>query len=183
MNISTTSPGKAGRIGEQAIAACSTAARGEPGMISPELKIRTILVPLDFSDASEKALAYAVPLARQFGAHITLLYVSDAQLHCNEFAYLPIEETAVEWAAQKRLQEIAGRMVPPDLLGKTEMRSGVPFDEVVAVAKELHADLIIVNTRGYTGLKHVLLGSTAERIVRHAPCPVLVVRERERDFA
>jgi universal stress protein A len=176
MNIRTTNPGRAGRNGERAITTCATTTSGKSRMISPELKIRNILVPLDFSDASEKALEYAVPFARLCGAQITLLYVSDAQLSCNEFGYLPIEETAVEWAAQKRLQDIASRVVPSDLLGNTEVRRGAPFDQVVAVAKELDADLIIVNTHGYTGLKHILLGSTAERIVRHAPCPVLVVR-------
>ena len=154
----------------------------EIATIPPALKLRNILVPVDFSAASEKALSYAVPLARQFGAKITLLYVSQAQFHANEFAYLPIEEAAVSCSAKDRMNSIASRRIAPGMLGDTLVRNGVAFDEITRVAKEINADLIIVNTHGYTGLKHVLVGSTAERVVRHAPCPVLVVRDCEDEF-
>jgi Universal stress protein family len=63
-----------------------------------------------------------------------------------------------------------------------QVRIGRPFHEIVTLAEALHIDLIIVATHGHTGLKHVFLGSTAERVIRHAPCPVLVVREKEREF-
>ena len=63
------------------------------------------------------------------------------------------------------------------------MRRGVAFEEIGNAARELSSDLIVINTHGYTGLKHVMVGSTAERVIRHAPCPVLVVREHEREFA
>jgi nucleotide-binding universal stress UspA family protein len=59
---------------------------------------------------------------------------------------------------------------------------GKPFHEIVAAAKQMEADLIVIATHGHTGFKHAIPGSTAERVVRHAPCPVLVVREREREF-
>jgi nucleotide-binding universal stress UspA family protein len=62
------------------------------------------------------------------------------------------------------------------------VRLGHPYQEITDAARELKVDLIVISTHGYTGLKHVLLGSTAERIVRHAPCPVLTVREKEQDF-
>ena len=65
---------------------------------------------------------------------------------------------------------------------ETLQRLGVPYEEIVDVAKELAVDLIVIATHGYTALKHFLLGSTTERVVRLAPCPVLVVREGERDF-
>jgi universal stress protein A len=61
-------------------------------------------------------------------------------------------------------------------------RIGRAFDEITAAAREQKADLIVISTHGYSGVKHVVLGSVAERVVRHAPCPVLVVREHERDF-
>jgi nucleotide-binding universal stress UspA family protein len=65
---------------------------------------------------------------------------------------------------------------------ETSQRLGTPYEEIVKVAKEREVDLIVIATYGYTGLKHFLLGSTAERVVRIAPCPVLVVRQEERDF-
>lgn len=146
------------------------------------LKLRNILVPIDFSAASERTLSHAVPLARQFRAKITLLYVSQEQFCGTEFAYLPIEESAVNWAAAEQLKSIASQKIAPELLGGTLVRHGVAFEEIANAARELNADLIIINTHGYTGLKHVLAGSTAERLIRHAPCPVLVVREREQAF-
>ncbi len=148
----------------------------------PELKLRNILVPVDFSAASEKALSYAVPLARQFRAKITLLYVSQEQFYGTEFAYLPIEESAVNWAAEDQMKSIASHKIPAELLADTLVRHGVACEEIAKAAKELNTDLIVVNTHGYTGLKHVLVGSTAERVIRHAPCPVLVVRECEHEF-
>lgn len=147
-----------------------------PATKPPELKIRTILVPIDFSAPSEKALEYAAPLARQFNAKIVLLHVCQERFYGTEFAYLPIEESAVNWAATDRMKLIAEQKIAPELLGEIVVRHGVAFEEIAKVAKELDAELIIVNTHGYTGLKHVLVGSTAERVIRHAPCPVLVVR-------
>ncbi|HTD65875.1 MAG TPA: universal stress protein, partial [Candidatus Limnocylindria bacterium] len=73
--------------------------------------------------------------------------------------------------------------IRPALIKSTVVRNGVPFHEIAQAAATLKIDLIVISTHGYTGLKHVLLGSTAERVVRHAPCPVLVVRKEERDFA
>jgi nucleotide-binding universal stress UspA family protein len=65
---------------------------------------------------------------------------------------------------------------------ETRQRLGTPYEEIVKVAWERSADLIVMATHGYTGLKHFLLGSTTERVVRVSPCPVLVVRQQERDF-
>jgi len=148
----------------------------------PVSRLTNILVPVDFSIASEKALTYAVSIARQFGAKITLLHVSQAQLYGCEFAYLPIEDDAMCQRIRELLDSLATGKVGPDLLADTVVRNGVPFDEIVKAAKELNSDLIVINTNGHTGLKHILLGSTAERVVRYAPCPVLVVRERQHDF-
>jgi nucleotide-binding universal stress UspA family protein len=65
---------------------------------------------------------------------------------------------------------------------QAEVRTGKPYNEIVLAAKKLGADLIVIATHGYSGLKRALLGSTAERVVRYAPCPVLVVREKEKEF-
>ena len=179
MNTLTAQPKTNGQYPKQRVQAPATE---EIEAVPLVLKLRNILVPIDFSPASEKALRHAVAFARQFGAKITLLYVSQAQLQANEFAYMPVEESAVRWCGTARLESIARREIAPEIPVETLVRTGVAFDEIVKAAKELNADLIVVNTHGYTGLKHILVGSTAERIVRHAPCPVLVVRECDHDL-
>jgi nucleotide-binding universal stress UspA family protein len=70
----------------------------------------------------------------------------------------------------------------PHAAVKTAIYAGIPFREIVRAADEHNTDLIILGTQGRTGLSHLFIGSTAERVVRHAPCPVMVVREREHDF-
>ena len=77
---------------------------------------------------------------------------------------------------------MANQQMPVKLLADSLVRVGHPYQEITQAAQELKADLIVIATHGYTGLKHILLGSTAERVVRHASCPVLTVREREHDF-
>lgn len=150
------------------------------------LGIRRILVPVDFSKPSEKALRYAVSFARQFDAKVSLLHVCPLPYYPNEPGYIPASfpvDDSSQKAMAARLATDARRLVPPGILDRTEVRIGSAYDQICATARKLRADLIIISTHGYTGLKHALLGSTAERVVRHAPCPVLVVRQREREFA
>jgi nucleotide-binding universal stress UspA family protein len=80
------------------------------------------------------------------------------------------------------LEQLCGREIGSRGRFQVQVRDGVPWEEVVTAARESNTDLIILSTHGRTGLSHALLGSVAERVMRHAPCPVLVVRERERDF-
>ena len=148
------------------------------------LKIKSILVPIDFSDTSLKALRYAVRMAEQFGATITLLNVVEP-IATPDFTYHPLmlETDEIKAAAQSRLERVAQQwQLPKALLERTVVRYGAPFAEITEAARTLKVDLIILTTHGYTGLKHVFLGSTAERVVRHAPCPVLTVREKEHEF-
>jgi len=151
-------------------------------MVPRMLGLKTILVPIDFSPASEKALDYAVPFARQFDARITLLHVTQGQFCATEFAYLPIEESECHERLRARLEELALSRIGPEWSGPALVRAGPAFDMIAAVAREIDADLIVINTHGHTGIRHLLMGSTAEMVVRHAPCPVLVVREREHEF-
>jgi nucleotide-binding universal stress UspA family protein len=150
------------------------------------LGIRRILVPLDFSAPAEKALRYAVSFARQFDAKITLLHVRPIPYSTAEMGgfptVIPADEPPTE-KVQARLDADACRLVPPEIRDRTLLRTGPAYDEICNAARELEADLIIIATHGRTGLKHILLGSTAERVVRHASCPVLVVREHEHEFA
>lgn len=148
------------------------------------VQIRSILVPIDFSDTSEKALRYAVRMADQFGSKITLLNVVQP-VATPDFAYYPLmlETDKARDAAKARLDTLCRKLIVPSrLIERTVVRYGTPFTEITAAAKSLKVDLIILTTHGYTGLKHVLMGSTAERVVRHAPCPVLTVREKEHEF-
>ncbi len=149
------------------------------------LSVKSILVPVDFSVASEKALAYAVPFARQFGAKLTLLHVVEP-IATPDFAKsfpVALADDQVMAGCKRHLERVVSDLeIKPKLMEKVLVRRGRAFNEIADAARTLKVDLIIISTHGYTGLKHALLGSTAERVVRHAPCPVLVVRPREHDF-
>ncbi|MDB6155275.1 MAG: Stress protein UspA-like protein [Chthoniobacteraceae bacterium] len=156
---------------------------GTPIEMGPHiLNLKNILVPIDFSETSRKALQYAVPFAKQFGSRITLLHVVDFTMYPQELGYIQFDLVEMLEAQKKNLAELAERSIASELLSQNIVRYGIAWNTVIEVARETQADLIITTTHGYTGFKHVLLGSTAERIVRHAPCPVLVVREREHEF-
>ena len=144
----------------------------------PIFRLKKILVPVDFSDCSKKALVYASALARQFGAELTLLYI--VQTYPVVLEMVPREMTSTETGHQE-LQKLR-LTVEKGINCQTEIRSGTPHVEIVHAAKDLNADLIIISTHGHSGLTHVVLGSTTERVVRQAPCPVLVVREKEHEF-
>ena len=149
-------------------------------------RLNKILVPVDFSDFSAKAVDYALAFADQFGSQLILLHVVEPAVYPESSMLVA---TALDdlnndllRSAQKRLDELnkgsIGDRVPSELM----VRMGRAYAEIAAAANEMDVDLIILATHGYTGLKHVLLGSTAERVVRHAPCPVLTLRDPEHDF-
>lgn len=144
------------------------------------LRIKSILVPLDFSPSSKKALDYAVLVARQFKAKLTFLHVVEPA-GTPDFAAsfsLVMEDDKLMVAAKKELENVmVAAQVPRGLVEKILVRFGRSFHEITEAARTRKADLIIISTHGYTGLKHALLGSTTERVVRHASCPVLVVRQ------
>ena len=154
------------------------------GALAPlQFKIQRILVPVDFSDHSQKALRYALGFAAQFGAEITLVHIVEQMVYPGDWMYPPL--AATDFAAEKReqvIQKLRDLTRGTDIKAGHVVRLGRAWQEVAEIAKEKKSDLIILATHGYTGLKHVLLGSVAEKIVRHAPCPVLTVRPDERDF-
>jgi len=156
------------------------------GPAAPALGIRRILVPLDFSEHALKALRYATALARQFGASLLLVHVTEPIVYPSDFGYAPLPPNALEENfqrdAQERMQVVVASIQQEGIEARVLLRVGRPYHEIVTAASECGADLIIVTTHGYTGLTHVLLGSTAERVVRHARCPVLVVRDVEAEF-
>jgi nucleotide-binding universal stress UspA family protein len=138
-----------------------------------------ILVPIDFSRPSLKAIPYALAISRQFDADVHLLHITDvAQQPPPTLLTLPLVPQS-EWNQRfmKRLQALAKKYRTDGNVSALEPRTGTAYEEICDVAQELKADLIVVATHGYTGYKRMLMGSTAERVVQHSPCPVLVVRQ------
>lgn len=149
--------------------------------VAPPARIKTILVPLDFSRASTKALDHAVQVARKFEATIHLVHVQapDEAAPIAGAGHLLRECAESITFLQERLAKAHRKHVPSFWPENCHVRSGQAYHEVCELAREIGADLIVLATRGHTGLKRILLGSTAERVVRFAPCPVLIVRARK----
>ena len=145
--------------------------------------LKRILVPVDFSACSLKALRYAVPFAERFGADIYLLNVIEPGPF-NDFSSMPlmVPEEELLADAQQRLLKLAENEIEELVPVNAQVRSGRAAHEIVELAKSLRIDLIILGTHGHTGLKRVLMGSTTEQVVRQAHCPVFVVREVEHEF-
>ena len=152
--------------------------------VKSPFKIKHILVPIDFSDCSKKALQYALPLAKEHQAALTLLYVVAPAYGAGEsggvdYAQL---EASMRQGGEKELAKLAVDEVRGEVSADTLVRVGSPAREIIETARSLPADLIVISTHGRTGLKHVFLGSVAEHVVQRAPCPVFVVREREHEI-
>jgi len=147
------------------------------------IRIKNILVPVDFSDCSEKALRYAMPLAEQNKAAITLLHVT-AGCVTGGFSAVDYVQLRGEMraSAEHQLSELVAQQKNDEVKVEFRTAEGDAGSEIIAAARTLPADLIVISTHGRTGLAHALLGSVAEHVVRRAPCPVLVVREHEHEF-
>ena len=144
---------------------------------------RTILVPVDFSNDSAKAMRYAVELARRFGARIHLLH--SYPVHIGGIApYGMVVPEGFEQdcrdAAAKHLARWADKVTAEGAPVEVTVTPLFACEAIVKIAREIEADLIVMGTRGNTGLKHVLLGSVAERTLRLAPCSVLTVKGDDR---
>jgi nucleotide-binding universal stress UspA family protein len=147
------------------------------------LNIQNIVVPIDFSHMSVQAIQIAKQLARRFGASIHLAHVRHLDYTASllapappigPFLFMPYEQDEGK-TALKELQNVANECHVS--FAKCDVLSGAPpFDEICRLAQTIPADLVVMPTHGRTGLKHVFLGSTAERIVQHSSCPVLVTR-------
>ena len=149
------------------------------------LRLKKILVPIDFSPPSKNAFKYAVRFAEEFGGELTLLYVLEPK-SMTGFMAIPEATAFVESdivAAGKNLRSLIASVRNAKIeRPHWKVRAGLPSHEIVEAAKEMEVDLIVIATHGYTGWKHFCIGSTAERVVRAAPCPVLVVREKQHEF-
>ncbi len=144
------------------------------------LGIRRILVPIDFSVHSKNALKYAVPMAGQFHAALHLVYVVEPTIYPADLGFgqvvLPRVEEELRQKGAEELQALIEREIGGAVPATFAVRTGNPHHEILAEAEEQTVDLIIVATHGHSGVEHMLFGSTADRIVHHAPCPVLTIR-------
>jgi universal stress protein A len=147
-------------------------------------RLKRILAPVDFSECSRKALQYAAPFCAQFQASLVLLHVVEVPYVASEVPVVQLDQwqTQMNENAIHRLTALKQEANLRGLKVENVIRIGNPYREIVAAAKEMPADLIILSTHGHTGFSRMFMGSTAERVVRHASCPVLVVRENEHEF-
>ena len=139
------------------------------------LAIRTILHPTDFSEPSQNALGLACALARDYGARLIVLHIAELPTVASaEGVVLPPNPEELRRAAQEQLDRLP---VPhANVRAERRLEQGDAVTEILRVAQEAHADLIVLGTHGRTGLGRLLMGSVAEQVVRKASCPVLTVK-------
>lgn len=144
------------------------------------LTIKKILCPVDFSEPSAHGLDYAVEFAKQFGSEIEVLYVlpvmppspTDPNL---EFS-VPEFEGLLHKEAKDQLDALVKEKIPAGVNFKATIGHGHAAKEIIKVAEKSKANLVVIATQGHSGWHHLLLGSVAEKVIRHAPCPVFIVR-------
>ncbi|TWJ14351.1 universal stress protein [Geobacter argillaceus] len=143
-------------------------------------EFKTILFANDFAETSEEVFDYALSLARKYGAKLLIVHVINEPVDLRGF-YVPhisfenLEKEIVE-GAEKMMEKFCRTKVKDFADHETMILSGIPYEEIIKKAEEARASLIVMGTHGRRGLDHMLFGSTAERVVRGAGCPVLTVR-------
>lgn len=147
--------------------------------------IKNILVPVDFSEYSKGALRYAAQFAGIFNSKIFLIYVVEPMIYPADFSMgqvaIPSSDVDMHARAEEELKKLSAEF-SNNLAVEIIIKTGKPFVEINETAAEKDIDLIIIATHGHTGVEHLLFGSTAEKVVRKAPCPVLTLREPIKGF-
>jgi nucleotide-binding universal stress UspA family protein len=150
------------------------------------ISLKKILVPTDFEATSQVAVNYARALAEAFGASIHVLHVlEDPMIHAASHEYFtpqPNYREAMEGDAHSRLRGQLNEEQTARFRAQFVARWGIPFVEIIRYAKDENVDLIVMGTHGLGVIAHILMGSVAEKVVRKAPCPVLIVRHPEHEF-
>ena len=142
------------------------------------MKIEKILVPVDFSESSSVAVDHAIEFAKVFGASIDLLHsyqITPSAVVPYQVAFPAGIFEELREAAKEQLAKVTAKVESAGVEGRMHLSQNLPSAAICDAAKDLSSDLIVMGTRGLTGLKHIALGSVAERTVRSAPCPVLTV--------
>ena len=142
------------------------------------LTLRTVLCPTDFSDVSARAETYAAALARHYDASLHLLHVDPPMPVMAPYGEIPVDARMFEEqreVAEAELVKAGERARAGGLTVETTMKGGHPAREILALADRAQADMLVIGTHGRGGVEHLLLGSVAEKIMRKAACPVLVV--------
>ena len=143
-------------------------------------RIKTVLVTTDFSDTSYQAFGLASEMAAKFGAKLVLAHIEEDRLPPLVLEYTQVDLAELLKRQEERAREKLTRIAPQ--LGtdvQLEVVSGTPHTEIVRLAEELPIDLIVMATHGRGFISHAIMGSTTERVLRRAPCPVLAVRSSE----
>lgn len=145
------------------------------------IKLNRIVCPTDFSATAARAVAYGAALADSFGATLILLHViPELNYPLRSFgmaASFPHLREELHERARDELKKAAAQF--KDLKTEIDLRDGDAHEQILLCAKEKNADMIVIGTHGHTGIKHALLGSTAEKVVRMSDCPVLTVRTHD----
>jgi nucleotide-binding universal stress UspA family protein len=148
------------------------------------LTIQKILCPVDFSEPSLSGLAASVELAGRFGASIDVLYVlpilPPQPIDPNYSFQVPEYEILLQQDAENRLAALVKETIPEGITSSSSVVHGSAGKEIVKYAEEAKVDLIVIASHGHSGWHHLVMGSVAEKVVRHSPCPVFIVREKRR---
>ena len=155
-----------------------------PARVRYPIGLQKILAPTDLTPDGRKAVEYALALAECFDAQLTLLHVYDPP-HLYDYARELNDYSVADLIrrnAQNGLDSLWSEIREEYPRTDTELRCGVPAEEIVAAAKDLDVDLIVISTHNYNWFTHLMSGSDAEQVLRHAPCPIMVVREKEHEF-
>jgi nucleotide-binding universal stress UspA family protein len=147
---------------------------------------RRILLPSDFSECSAEAARAARRLAEIFGARLVVLHVLDEPAALDPMFRGEVPMELLRGRMEQYARESMEAFVADGFRGtenvETRIASGVPYREILREARETGADLIVIGTHGRTGVEHVIFGSTAEKVVRMSPCPVLTIRQGGKEF-
>ncbi len=153
------------------------------------MHFKKILVPIDFSHFSKKALEVAVELAECYKGKIHLLHVEEDIFHIQEVhkVHPPLEKICDEMhkefiLGKKRSLELFKSYIPKKLFAGAIVKEGHPFIEIVKFAKNNSMDMIVMSSHGKSGLRHALLGSTTDKVASKAECAVLIVKHKECRF-
>lgn len=158
------------------VLAVRQAAEG-PSAARAEITLKRILVPIDFFDCSLDALEYAAAVAKESGAEVTLLHVMEPVSYGLDFALGDAASLArTREGMLQRLETLTAAVVAAGIPTRSRVRGGIPRDAILEESQQWSSDLIVMGTHGRRGISHLLNGSVAEAVLRHADCPVLAVR-------